>query len=311
VPSATIAWVGLAVACLISPALAGQCSVAKVAEMPMTFWHNRIFVPVAVNDTPGIFMLDTGAAQSMLNTGYADRAGVAWDQHQPDYTMEGVGGKQTLVLHAAHLRMLEFGGARVPDREMPISGIEMKQPSGAPVDGLLGADMVNLLDLELDFQAGKVAFWRLFDCKDISPLHWSGDYAAIPLSREASKHVDIPIWLDGAVLKAKLDTGAGGLVLDRQAAMEAGATEDQLAHDPVEGGVGVGGKVAGHIHVFHLLLIGKDVYHDVSAFVTDTSSSVSRTAALVGMTYLRNHRVWMSYGTETLFLQALPAVTAK
>jgi len=142
-------------------------------------------------------------------------------------------------------------------------------------------------------------------------MHWSGDYAAIPLSREASKHVDIPIWLDGAVMKAKLDTGAGGLILDRQAALAAGATEDQLAHDPVAGGVGIGGKVTARRHVFHLLLIGKDVYHDVPAFVSDTSSTVSRTPALVGMTYLRDHKVWMSYGTETLFLQSVPPAAAK
>jgi hypothetical protein len=51
-----------------------------------------------------------------------------------------------------------------------------------------------------------------------------------------------------------------------------------------------------------MLLIGKDVYHDVSAFVTDETS---RAPVLVGLPFLLHHRVWISYGTETLFLQRL------
>jgi predicted aspartyl protease len=104
-----------------------------------------------------------------------------------------------------------------------------------------------------------------------------------------------------------LDTGAGGLVIDRETAMKAGATEDQLAHDPVSGGIGIGGPAGGRRHVFKMLLVGKDVYHDVPAFVTDTTDDAGHLHALIGMASLNNHRVWFSYGTETLFLQSLAA----
>jgi predicted aspartyl protease len=284
-----------------------ECRVGKVAEMPITLWHNRIYVPVTLNDTPGTFMLDSGASLSIINTGFAARAGARWDLNQPRMQLEGVGGKLTGIVHAGRLRMLEFGGMKIPDREMPISDITAPQPGGQTVDGLLGADMLNLLDLELDFQTNTARFWRLFGCTEITPLHWTGDYAAIPLHRQASKHVEIPIWLDGAVIQAALDTGAGGLVIDRATALQAGATPDQLAHDPPSGGIGIGGPVGGRKHIFKMLLIGKDVYRNVAAFVTDTPMETANMHALIGMNGLRNHRVWFSYGTETLFLQSLPA----
>jgi predicted aspartyl protease len=290
---------------LLSPGAHAECRVGKVAEMPITEWHNHIYVPVTVNDTPGMFMLDTGASLSMLESDFAARAGVAWDKSQPRMVLEGVGGKQTGIVLAGRIRMLEFGGLKIPDREMPMSELLIKQPNGQKVDGLLGAEMLNLLDLELDFQTGTARFWRLFGCSEITPLHWSGDYASIPLRRQASKHVQIPIWLDGAVIQAVLDTGAGGLVIDRETALQAGATLDQLAHDPVLRGMGVGGAAGGRRHVFKMLLVGKDIYHDVPVFVTDTSDEDGHLHALIGMASLNNHRVWFSYGTETLFLQSL------
>jgi predicted aspartyl protease len=293
---------------LLATTAHAECRVGKVAEMPITVWHNRIYVPVTVNDTPGVFLLDSGASMSLVNTGFAARAGVGWDLHQPRLQLEGVGGKLTGIVRAGHLRMLEFGGMKIPDREMPISDIVAPQPSGQAVDGLLGADMLNLLDLELDFQSNTARFWRLFGCTTITPLHWTGDYAAIPLKRQASKHVEIPIWLDGAVIQAALDTGAGGLVIDRDTALQAGATPDQLAHDPTSRGIGIAGPTGGRRHIFKMLLIGKDVYRDVTAFVTDTPAQSVSMHALIGMNSLKNHRVWFSYGTGTLFLQSLPAV---
>ncbi len=301
-----LAWAGIlgVSLCLTPAARASGCKVAKVAEMPMNFWHNRIFLPVSVNNVPGTFLLDTGAFNSQIDTAFAARAGVGWDRMQAGIVEEGVGGRETRVLHPGHLRMLEFGGAKIPDREMPMGEVPMPKPEGGNADGIIGADMLNLLDLELDFQTNKVAFWRLYDCPEVTPVGWTGDYAAIPLTRQASKHVKIPIWLDGAVIQATLDTGAGGLLVDRATALQAGATSEDLAHDPVAGGIGIGGRANGHIHRFKMLLIGKDVYRDVDAFVPDTSGESNTLHALVGMTYLRNHRVWFSYGTETLFLQA-------
>ncbi len=292
----------IAISVLCTTAWAG-CRVSNVAEMPMTVWHNHIYVPVGVNGTPGQFVLDTGAFNSMLDSTFAARAGVRWDRTQPPLIVQGVGGLESHRLQAGHIRMLKLGGADIQDREMPMSDIGMPQPSGGHADGLLGADMLNLLDLELDFPSKTVRLWRLFGCSDIAPVGWAGDYASIPMHRQASKHVKIPIWLDGIFVDAFLDTGADGLLIDRATALKAGASQDELAHDPVAGGIGLGGRALGRMHRFHMLLIGKDVYHDVPVFVTNDTSNAP---VLVGLPFLRGHRVWISYGTETLFLQSLP-----
>jgi predicted aspartyl protease len=287
-----------------------ECRVARVAQMKLTVEHNRLYVPVTVNDTAGEFMVDTGAFHSLIDAGFASRAGVRMDAHQPRYSLGGFGGN-SLPVQAGRLRMLEFAGAKIPDREMPIYDFSQDFARvGVPVDGLLGADLLDLLDVELDFAGNTLSLWRLFDCHDIEPLHWSGDYASIPVHRLSDKHIKIPIWLDGADMDAMLDTGAGGLHLSREAALRAGATADQLAHDPVMEGAGIGGKGTSRRHHFQILLVGKDEYHDIDAAVSEQPARATRMFenfdAILGLRYLMQHRVWISYGTETLFLQNLP-----
>jgi len=295
----------------LSPAWAlAECRVARVAQMPLAIEHNRLFVPVTVNDTAGEFMVDTGAFHSLIDTSFASHAGVRWDFHQPRYILGGFGGN-SLPVQAGRLRMLEFAGAKIPDREMPIYDFSQDFGRvGLPVNGLIGADLLNLLDVEMDFPGKTLSLWRLFNCHDIEPLHWAGDYASIPMHRLSDNHIKIPIWLDGADMDAMLDTGAGGLHLSREAALRAGATADQLAHDPVMEGAGIGGKGTSRLHRFRILLVGKDEYHDIDAAVSEKPANATRMFetfdAIIGLRYLLHHRVWISYGTETLFLQNLP-----
>ena len=295
---------GLAAA---SPALA-NCVAGRVGDMPLTIAHARLFVVLTINDTPGQFLVDTGAAQSVLDESFAGRTGVQWDHHQPVYTLNGFGGS-TLPVHAGRIRMLGIAGMHVADREMPIHDFGSEaSPGGGTIAGLLGADLLDLFDVELDPVAGKLALWRLAGCRDIEPLHWTGDYVAIPMRRTAGKQLRIPIWIDGADFDATLDTGAQGLYLSHAAALKAGATEDELAHDPQTGGGGIGGRMTSRTHLFHTLLVGKDEYHDVKARVGEAGAGTAPldgSGALIGLPALLHHRVWLSYGTETLFLQKL------
>jgi predicted aspartyl protease len=300
----------LLMAACISPLPAeADCRAGRVGQMPLSIEHNRLFVPVTVNDTPGSFLVDTGAFQSVIDSGFASRAGVRWDQHQPPVVISGFGG-HTLPVRAGRLRMLAFAGVKIPDREMPIYDFAANVTHGtAPMAGLIGADLLDVLDVELDFTNHTLSLWRLFGCQAIEPLHWTGDYASIPMHRQSDKHVQIPIWLDGAAMDAVLDTGAGGLHLSREAAIRAGATQDALAHDPVTPGGGFGGSSTSRRHHFKLLLVGKDVYRDIDAAVSEvparSSGAFEKNDAILGLRYLLQHRVWISYGTETLFMQRI------
>ena len=299
---------------LAAPAAAG-CAAARVGELPLTVWHTRLFVPLSVNGTAGNFLLDTGAAHSVIDEGFAARAGVQWDRHQPVFVLSGFGG-ETLPVRAGHLRMLDFAGMEVPDREMPMHDFSgVPAPDGGAIAGLLGADLLDLFDVELDPAAGKLALWRLAGCHDIAPLHWTGDYASIPMRRTGDKQLKIPIWLDGADLEATLDTGAPDLYLSRAAALQAGATSQRLAQDPLIETGGIAGVAPRRRHRFDMLLVGRDEYHNVHALVSEApphgGSSIDQVDALLGLPILLGHRVWLSYGTGTLFLQKLPEYTPR
>lgn len=292
----------LAAASQASDLARAGCRAGRVAEFPLQLLHNRLFIPLKINDTGANFLLDTGAFHSIMDSAFASRAHVNWDDNQPSFTLGGIGG-ETLPVHAGRIRMLDIAGIKVPDREMPIHDFAPETLSGAAIDGLFGSDLISVFDLELDFPAGRVSLWRLIDCQQIEPLHWSGDYAAIPMTRRADKTVVIPIEVDGAFLDAVLDTGAGPLLLTRQSALAAGATPAELAQDPAVETGGIGGKRMLRRHVFHALTIGKETYPNVAALISDHPKEITGNENLIGLDFLRGHRAWLSYGTETLFLQ--------
>ena len=291
-----------------------ECKIGRVVTVPLTLDHNRAMVPVTMNDHEGQFELDTGAETTVLYPDFARAAHVGMDRRAGQRIMVGAGNESTMPIWSAHVRMTQMGELKFQDWEYDV--LDHNFPGEHGSAGLLGSDFLHYFDVELDFPAGKMTLWRLFDCKDVSPP-WTGTHDAIDLKPTKGHMLSLPIWIDDAFLDVMLDTGAEELLLTREAARKAGLTDAALAKDSSAQGEGLGGAFRANNHRFKLLLIGSgqfpnaDIAVDLAPNRFNGNDSYQGLDGILGLKYLRADRVWISYGTHTLYLQSPEQAVAK
>jgi predicted aspartyl protease len=109
--------------------------------------------------------------------------------------------------------------------------------------------------------------------------------------------------LDGAPITALLDSGANHSIVSTAAAARAGVSDETLVHDPGGQSVGVDQYAhAMHQHLFSRLDIGPDHLTGVRLLVGPLQAP-GGAEMLLGLDWLRSHRVWIGYRSRTLFLQ--------
>jgi len=291
-------------AALLAPLASAHatCGLGKAGTMPLTIQASRLYIPVTMNDTNGVFMVDTGSERSIVDGAYADRAGIGIDRHAGQGTLRGVGDRETIPVNQGHVRSAKIAGIAFHDWEFPIVPAEVGGLGRDEHDGLLGMDFLHFFDLDFDLEAHTLTLWRVVGCSDIHP-EWQGDYDAIPLKHTAGQRVTMPIFIDDAFLDVNLDTGADGAIITLDAAHRAGVTDAMLAHDADPQGAGIGGHFAAAVHQFKLLLIGSGQFPNARVAVDLNPKNEGFQDGLVDWRFLHARRFWLSYATSTLFVQ--------
>jgi predicted aspartyl protease len=279
-----------------------ECTLTKVGTMKLTVDGSRLYVPVSMNDTDGVFLLDTGSERTILNGGFAERAHVGLDRHAGQTMMSGGGGRESLLVNQAHVRHTDIGKVAFNDWEFVVMPAESGGLAKAERDGILGMDFLHYFDMDIDLQAGKLNLWRVAGCTDIHP-EWKGNYDAIPMAHTGHQNVTIPIMLDNVFLDVVLDTGAGGLLLSREAASKLGLTDAMLGTEKDAGSAGIGGKFPAVLHRFNMLMVGTGKIKSPMARVETEAHRTGYGDGLMDWRYLGAQKIWHSYGTNTLFVQ--------
>lgn len=306
-----------AVLALCGPARAG-CFVGLVTKVPLTQKGRELRVPVSMNGEQGDFILDTGTTMTTLAPPFAGRAKVSLDinasgsdvntfngysAHSARMGFVGALG-ESLPVNMARAHRIDVGTINFNDWEFAVLP---KEAGGVPpidADGLLGMDFLHYFDIDLDLEAGTMTLWHLQDCTDIHPEWHTDDYVAIPLQHTAGQRVTMPIYIDGAFLNVLLDTGAGGVWLTHDAAIKAGATDATLAADLAPNQTGGARGVGSAKHTFKQLLLGKSVFDNAVVRVATPNNHLFEQAdGLIGWKLLSARKIWLSYTTNTLFVQ--------
>jgi len=294
----------LAVACLaafVRPATAG-CTLGVAATVPLTIDGPRLRIPISMNETTGEFVVDTGAADSFLMSPYAARAGVRMDIYSGRKTFSGIGARETLPVNSAYVRRIQIGELAFQDREFAVLPDEGSGLSKSAQDGILGMDILHIFDIDVDVEAHKLTLWRVIGCKEIHP-EWQGKYDTIPLSGNSNRGVNIPILVDDAILDVAFDTGMVGVLLSRDAAAKAGVTDAMLLHDEAGRGMGVGGKFPSVYHRFKMMMVGDNEFDRPIVEVETESHRTMYSNGLIEWRYLKPRRFWLSFTTQSLFVQ--------
>ena len=181
------------------------CEVTEKATVPLQFIDNVPLVPVAINGTPGVMVLDTGAGRTTLSLEGVERHGLKFD-HWAGSTLYGVGGVER---HQNALPdSLTIGGLALHQRGiwgLSLSVASLPAMIGA-TDGLLGRDLLGAYDLDIDVPGRQLTLYDVSGCSGRF-LPWTEPYrsvAALPAYRDAMVFLST---VDGHALRTMLDSG--------------------------------------------------------------------------------------------------------
>ena len=117
---------------------------------------NHIVLDVAVNGVPGRFLLDTGAAATLLAQAFADRVGLQAADRSGGF---GAGGDLTLTI----VRVDSLSVAGIVDRDVACMVMDLGELGtriGTEIHGVLGFDFFGTGTLHIDYPARRVDFER-------------------------------------------------------------------------------------------------------------------------------------------------------
>jgi predicted aspartyl protease len=275
-----------------------SCGTVRLGETTVATLRNAPIVTSFANGMAVTLLLDTGAQTTILTPPVAQRIGAQRPSIEFQRQMHGIAG--SLQTSEVELRSFTMGGVAIPWRRVRVAPINVASIFSAPLDGVLGVDTLSSFDVDLDLPGHRMILYEKQICAGATPA-WREPYAKIAAGRSLGDHLFFPVQLEGRKLAAFIDTGAQFTVLSTKAAAALGVTEAALAHDRV---IVVHGAAAeqlnAHVHHFSQLAVGSEIIRNLEIVVTDVR--LNDADLVLGIDFLGSRRVWMSYGSQQIFL---------
>jgi predicted aspartyl protease len=276
----------------------GVCRTIRLAETAVAMLSNQPIVKVFANSAAVLLLLDTGAEATVLTPAAAQRIGAQHARVEWGRQMHGLTGD--IPAGELELRNLTIGGVEVPRRRVRVGPIEIVNALSGPLDGVLGADILRSFDIDLDLPGRRMSLYQGQSCAAASPA-WAQPYVRIAAGRSPSNRLSFSVQLDGRRISALFDSGAQYSVLSTRIALALGVTEAVLARDPPVTVRGADGEqLSAHAHRFFRLEVDGEVIRNAEIDVTEIS--LNEADLVLGIDFLGSRRVWISYGSQQLFL---------
>jgi predicted aspartyl protease len=281
------------------PGAAVGCGTVRLGETTVATLRNAPIITLSANGMPVTLVLDTGAEGTIFTPAVAQRIGAQRPQIEFQRQLRGVAG--TLGTTEAELRSFTIGGVAIPWRRVRVAQVNVASVFAGPLDGVLGADSLSSFDLDLDLPGHRIVLYGRQTCTGAAPA-WAEPFARIRAGRSKGDHLFFPVQLDGRRIDAFLDTGSQFTVLSSRAALAMGVTAAVLTHDPVATVLGAAAEqLTAYVHRFSQLEVGEEVLRNPEVIVTDVR--LSDADLVLGIDYLRPRRIWLSYGSQQIFIK--------
>jgi hypothetical protein len=189
---------------------------------------------------------------------------------------------------------LAFAGLSINHLSLPTISLRSRAPGQ---DGIVGDDILHNFDLDIDVAHQKLTLYRPGSCSPTRPP-WEAAQSW-PITISARQQITFPAILNGHPLTALLDTGAFRGTVSRAAALKVGATAAELQRDFARNTSGPLGYRFSRQHFNDLSFGGKsypNTFLDVVDFNEDGIDM------LIGIDYLLQRRVFISYATGMIFV---------
>lgn len=301
----------LSALCAASPAAAlaapsPACTFIQQQEVPVSLRGATLEPAVdgTINGKPARMLLDTGAFMTMLTRTGAENRKLAL-RSGGGRKVQGTGGSSALYL--ASLDDFTVGPSGGGKLTLPVLGEMGTTPW---YDAIVGADFLMQSDLEVALADKVVRFHRSENCNDDNLLsYWDPQANMLPMTgnsrRSATPQVDVQV--NGVILSAIFDTGAGASSIKESAARRAGVTTDMpdVKRNGYFVGIG-GGKAARWNAVFKTFTIGDETVRNADINIAESlNREYGQVDVILGTDFLRAHRVLFANSQRRVYLSYL------
>ena len=282
---------------LAGEAWADECHLNDYGSLPVAMVGSRATTMVKINGTDTRFILDTGAFFNFMSTANAASLGLKLEPAPFGYRMGGVGGETSI--QQAHVKEFGILGTTLKNVDFIVGGTDIG-------DGLLGANLLDFADLEIDLAHGKVTLFKAEHCEKASLAYWvkDGNYNVAdlePSEREYDRRSFLTVTINGRKVRAVLDSGAAATVLSRDAAKRAGIDVKALGLQAGTNTFGVGAKPVrtwtANIDTFS---VGTETIQHSQMLVLDGNFG-DKTEMLLGVDFLLAHHMFIANGKKKAY----------
>lgn len=265
-------------------------------EVPFEFIGNHIYLPLTVGGVKRLWILDSGASSTVINSPFARELGLKLEGKMKGRGAGNLVDASFVTLPAFSLEGLEFD-------EQKVIAIDMEELFrkylGVEVAGILGFDFLSRLAVRIDYANEILTFFHP------DSFEYNGDGVIIdaPLSQGNMFHV--PVTVDGKYSGSwNLDLGAGGLSFHYPFAKENGFLDrkgiTRIGH-------GAGGAIEDHVCRFESIeLAGFTIDRPIISMPKHDRGGAFSSAELdgnLGNSLMRNFVMILDYENERVIVE--------
>lgn len=299
----TAATLGLSFAPAAAFAASG-CTLAKLAELPVTMEGLKPLVSAKINGSDVRFVADSGAFFNMIPRATADEFHLRLRDAPIHVTIQGMGG--STEPQVTTVKLFELAGIPIRSVDFLVGGSDIGSGAGAAV-GLIGQNVFRIADVEYDLANGVIRLMRPKGCPHSADLaYWTkpGDQHSemdINWATPQSPHTTGTAFLESTRIKVMFDTGADRSMLDLRAAERAGIKPDSPGVEYAGTSSGIGrSQVKTWIARFKSIKIGDDEeIRNIRLRIADMRST--DTDMLIGADFFLSHRVYVANSQQKLY----------
>ena len=274
------------------------CQLQQLAQLPVTIEDGGAIVPAKLNGSDARLTVDTGAFFSMLNPAAILKYSLKTGPLPAYLTVSGVTG-------AADIRLTTVKDVAVLGVPMHNVDFLVGEHAVSVGDGLLGQNLLAVLDTEFDFAGGAIRLMKPVGCGQAALAYWDrGDDHYGAMSIEPIERPDMSIrgyiTINGYRLRAQFDTGATRSVLSVDAARRAGVrtTDPGVIDGGAWGGIGRG-VAKTWIAPFNLVDIGGEQVKNTRLRIAQVD--LADADMLIGADFFLSHRIYVSKSQRKLY----------
>jgi predicted aspartyl protease len=280
-----------------TPALAAHfCNLELAASLDLDAAQlpGRAMIDATIKDTPQKMIIDTGAAQTMIDEAVVQQFDLLRTDVSAHFRMQDYYGNP--IRQGAVIPFLQTGNLMARD----VHALILTQHLAPPAAGVIGPDLLLHYEVELDFAKKKMNLFSQDHCPG-QVVYWTHDpVVTVPMRIDGFGHIGVEIVLDGKTIPAHLDTGAP------LSSMTLKNATDDFGLTPDSAGVTRKDLAAGTVYLYQFksLALGGVAISNPTIYLAGGQQGQVKRDFLLGLHELSKLHVFISYKEKTLYATA-------